>query len=69
MLREAEAAGWRVELSRGGRAHPWGRMLCPYGARGGCRPSVYSTPSNVRRHVAALRSALNRCPHAGNRGT
>jgi hypothetical protein len=48
----AESCGWVCTISK--RGHAWGRLRCPYGQRGGCQFSVWSTP--IRREVA-------RCPH------
>jgi len=38
----AESKGWRHVHCNG---HAWGRLFCRLGQRGGCRISVWSTPS------------------------
>ncbi len=61
-LREAEAAGWRIQLSKG---HAWGKMLCPLRARDGCVAAIWSTPASVENHARDLRRELRRCAHGG----
>jgi len=60
-LREAEAAGWRVEASVGG--HRWGVMRCPEQSWAGCQESIWSTPTNPGNHAKRLRAAVRNCPH------
>lgn len=58
----AESKGWRVEMASG---HAWGRMYCPHADRGGCRPSVWSTPSGPENHAKRLIRLVDKCPHKG----
>lgn len=58
----ALAHGWRLQQS-GPRAHAWGTLLCPFGQRGGCRRSVYSTPRNPQDHANDIRRVVDHCPH------
>lgn len=59
-LKYAESKGWRVEL---GGAHAWGKILCPYGQRGGCIRRVWSTPTNPEDHARFQRRQIAACPH------
>jgi hypothetical protein len=60
-LQYAESEGWRVVQSR--RGHNWGRMYCPFGARGGCQKSIHSTPRVPHDHAERLRQAVDACQH------
>ena len=59
---EAESLGWIIEKRSG---HAWGIAQCPFGQRGGCRMSIWSTPRNPEAHARQLRRALVRCTHGG----
>jgi hypothetical protein len=59
-VQEAEAAGWMVTISRG---HAWGILRCPFGARGGCQMSVWSTPTVPAAHASDIRRRVAKCPH------
>ena len=60
VLDELVEAGWEVEPSRGGHAHPWGSARC----KGGCRISIYGTPKGSQGEQAkVLRRMARRCPH------
>jgi len=61
-VRYAEDHGWRFKKSNP-RAHSWGRILCPYAQRGGCRPSVWSTPRRPEEHAFDIKEIVNKCPH------
>jgi len=58
----AEQNGW-VWVKAGGSSHPFGRIKCPYGSRGGCLISVWSTPKRPTRHAKDIRKAVDKCPH------
>jgi hypothetical protein len=58
-LEFAERNGWRVEKSKGGSAHAWGKMLCPNPDH--CHPSINSTPRNPQVHATQLKRAVARC--------
>jgi hypothetical protein len=58
-----EALGWRWKAP-GRSAHAWGRMLCPWHDRTGCRISVWSTPRDPARHARQIRRAGKRCGHS-----
>lgn len=57
----AEEKGWDVSPTRSG--HRWGVMRCPEHTRKGCQVSIWSTPRNTGNHAAALRRAVDGCPH------
>ena len=57
--------GWTLKKS-GGRAHAWGRLLCPAGDRSGCIISVYSTPRNAQNHAVYIMRRAFACPHTDN---
>ena len=59
----AESQGWRF-VKGGGHAHPFGKLLCPANARGGCIANVHSTPRNPQSHAGIIRAAVDACPHA-----
>lgn len=60
VLKEAMHAGWRFEPAPGGRAHIFGRLLCPGGI---CQPVwVLSTPRGDAQSKI-LRRNMARCPH------
>jgi len=61
-VKYAESRGWRVELSQG---HAWGRLFCPFGARGRCIISVWSTPRVAENHARQIRKRVDACPHRG----
>jgi hypothetical protein len=61
-IRYAEARGW-VCTKAHGHAHAWGQLRCPLGQRGGCRYSVWSTPTSARKHADWLRRQVDVCPH------
>ena len=63
----AVARGWRVEKAPA-RSHAWGYILCPYGQRGGCRKSVWSTPRVPERHARELIRLVDACPHVADGG-
>jgi len=54
--------GWRLRKS-GARAHAWGLLFCPHGARGGCQQTVMSTPRVPENHAATIRRSVDNCPH------
>jgi hypothetical protein len=57
-LREAEVAGWTVEVVHHG--HTWGRVRCG----DGCDPvTVFSTPRQAEVAAKIIRQAVRRCPH------
>ena len=66
-LKELRAAGWTIEVARGGRAHRWGTATCPYqhpdgsGGLSRCALVVYGTPRNEDNHARELRRGLRRC--------
>jgi hypothetical protein len=62
----AERRGWRVEKATGGRAHVWGRMLCPQSTREGCVVFIHGTPRNPQSHARHIRNRVDGCPHQGN---
>jgi hypothetical protein len=57
--------GWTLVKSAP-RAHAWGRILCPFGGRGGCIRSIYSTPRVPEDHAKDIKRAVLRCPHRAN---
>lgn len=60
-LSEAEAAGWRVEMTP--KAHGWGKMLCPERSRNGCSKSIWSTPRSPGNLARDIRRELRNCSH------
>lgn len=62
-LRYAENLGWRVEKSAGGHAHVWGRVLCPFATREGCKVFVYGTPRVPTNHAWQIQTRVDSCPH------
>lgn len=54
--------GWRY-MPAGSSAHIWGRLLCQYADRDGCRVSVNSTPRVPEHHAAKIRKAVSHCSH------
>jgi hypothetical protein len=56
----AESKGWRHIHCNG---HAWGRLFCRFGQRGGCKISVWSTPSDPFDHARQIRRRVNQCPH------
>lgn len=61
-IRYSEARGW-VCTKAHGNAHAWGRLRCPFGQRGGCQFSVWSTPRDPQGVAAEIRRRVDRCPH------
>ena len=61
-IKYAEDRGWRLRKA-GRSSHNWGFLLCPHGARGGCREPVYSPPRSPEYHADDLRSAVDACGH------
>ena len=61
-VEDALARGWTL-VPGGPPAHAWGQLRCPFGQRGGCQKSVYSTPRKPEAHAAEIRRYVNRCPH------
>lgn len=59
-IKEAESQGWRY-IKPGGSSHSWGRLLCPYEARGGCGMSVYSTPRDDDNHAKQIQKRIGKC--------
>lgn len=59
-VRDAEQRGWRW---RKGGGHCWGRLLCAFADRDGCRVSVWSTPRDGDVHAAQIRRVIGACPH------
>jgi len=62
-LQHAEAAGWRVEISKG---YAWGKILCPWNdddCRCGafCQTSVWSTPRVPEDMARKIRKAVDGC--------
>lgn len=60
-LEYAEQKGWDVMPTSSG--HRWGVMRCREHSREGCQISIWSTPRSTGNHAAALRRAVERCPH------
>lgn len=65
-LKYAESQGWTVELSRGGSAHPWATVKCPYNTqscRNGvwCRFGVWGTPSRPEDFARRIMRAVDGC--------
>jgi len=59
-LREAEAAGSRIETGRG----HWGIVYCPGSDEGKCPPfSVNGSPSSADNEAKRIRRFVARCPH------
>ena len=56
----AESLGWRVEKSNG-RAHSWGRLLCPNADESGCIVFVYTTPRDEDNHARKIRKLVEKC--------
>ncbi|WP_433687687.1 hypothetical protein ACQP0I_01150 [Micromonospora carbonacea] len=64
VLKDAKQLGWRFEPATGGRAHIFGKLLCPGGL---CQPVwVLSTPRGDAQS-RILRRNMARCPHHDNR--
>lgn len=61
VLREAEAAGWRVVHSPGG--HVWGLLRCGERSRAGCQVSIFSTPRIAEGHARRIARDVQRCNH------
>ena len=62
-LRYAEGLGWRVEKSAGGHAHAWGKLLCPFSTREGCKVFVNGTPRVPMNHARQIQNKVDSCPH------
>ena len=60
-LRYAEDHGWAVEPKASG--HAWGEIRCSFGAQGGCRVSVWSTPRDAGNHAKHMMRRVDACPH------
>jgi hypothetical protein len=65
-LKHAEAEGWTIEIAKGGAAHPWATVKCPYNkktCRNGtwCRFGVWGTPANPEYFAKKIRSAVDKC--------
>ena len=58
----AMSQDWRLVKS-GPRAHAWGRLFCPAGARGGCIISIYGTPRVPENHARYIERMIDACPH------
>ena len=58
----AVSRGWRI-VKPGRSSHNWGRLRCPFGARGGCDEPVYSTPRSPENHADRIRTRVDQCPH------
>ena len=58
----ALSRGWRLKKT-GRSSHLWGRLLCPFGARGGCDEPVYSTPRSPENHADRIRDRVDKRPH------
>lgn len=56
----AESLGWRAVKS-GGRAHSWGRLLCPHSDQSGCIVYVYTTPRDDDNHANKIRRLVDKC--------
>lgn len=54
----AETHDWRWKKGKG---HCWGRLLCPYEDRDGCRISVWSTPKSPANHARDIKALVNKC--------
>lgn len=57
-LQAAEAKGFRVKKSEGGRAHAWGRLICPVQGEEH-RAHQMSIPSTPKSPSAAARRILH----------
>lgn len=62
-LQYAEQAGWTVQKAEGGRAHIWGKAMCPERSRDGDIEFIHCTPSNPEQHARKIRRAIDLCPH------
>lgn len=62
-LQYAEQSNWTVEKSDGGRAHCWGKALCPERSREGDMEFIHSTPVDPQKHARKIRRAVDLCPH------
>lgn len=65
-LKYAESEGWTVESNRGGSAHPWATIKCPYNkksCRNGmwCRFGVWGTPCNPEHFAKKIMQAVDKC--------
>jgi hypothetical protein len=60
-VQHAESLGWRVHASNG---HAWAIISCPFGERGGCGTSVWSTPKVPENHARHIRRDVDKCPQA-----
>lgn len=56
----AESKGW---TARPGQRHAKFKLYCRHHDRDGCIVSVWSTPADVDNHAAAVKRAIDRCPH------
>lgn len=55
--------GWTYQESKGGRAHPVGKLLCSERSRNGCIINVNGTANNTGKK---LWTAAKRCTHGCN---
>ena len=59
-----EAAGWRIEMSRG---HIWAKAKCPAFTPDGCIAHIHSTPKKPENHAKRLQALKEACDHgSGN---
>lgn len=57
VIRDLEAAGWRINIARG-RAHAYAKAYCP-GGSAGCQPvMIYGTPRVPEYEADRIRKAL-----------
>jgi hypothetical protein len=61
----AMSHGWTFTKAKA-RAHVWGTLRCPHGARGGCLYRVPSTPRVPMDHARKIRKAVDGCRHQRN---
>ena len=60
-LKELRAAGWTIEVARGGHSHRWGTAVCPHwhidhsGRMHHCVQSIDGTPRNPGNHAKRIR--------------
>lgn len=68
-LQSAEALNWDF-IKSGPRAHPFGKLRCPYNDQkcenGGqvCQVSVWSTPRRPTKHAQQLSKFVQKCERA-----
>lgn len=59
-VKYALSLGWKIKQA-GKSSHAWGRLMCPYHKRGGCKISIWSTPEVPENHAKQIMNAINRC--------